>query len=207
MNDLRFEELRTKHVDHSLWKSLLVGFEIAGKWWFSFWLLILLSGIITFVVSIANIKNIDSRVWIVLLVMGLFIAPVIACHKLRIERDKYKALWDDKNIIISILSDLEDLRKTATSLQIEGMKLTNQTQLDVWKIKVEQWTKETYEKVLTLHPADAGNFLTLGLFKGELAVGTQPFMIKNSQVLLNLIRRIHILEEIRDRWTIRNILP
>jgi hypothetical protein len=54
-----------------------------------------------------------------------------------------------------------------------------------------------------LHTAEAGNFNTLGLFSPELSIGTQIYNPQHRQTLFNLIRRIHILEVIRNRWTTR----
>lgn len=203
MKTINYYNFRKEAVDKSVWKSMKVGLEIAGKWLFSIWILVILSGIIAFAVTIANISYVNPIIWIALIVVGLCLAPAITCHILRVQRDEFKALWDDKELLSSILLDMEVSRKKAVSMQIEGMKIKNSRELNIWTLKVQNWTQKTYKKVRLLHPAEAENFYTLGIFKPELASGTQPFMIKNSQELLNLIRRIHILEEIRNRWTTR----
>jgi hypothetical protein len=199
----RYKTIRTTEINHSIWRSIVVGGEIAGKWWFSAWVLTLLSGVVAFGLTVAKITNIDSSVWIALLVLGVIVAPMVAFHFLRVERDEYKALWDDKHHLIDLLENIEKARAVAVKLQIQGRKFSNQAELDAWIKKVNNWIRNTHEKVYLLHPAEAGNFNTLGLFPPELSFGTQIYNPQHQQTLLNLIRRIHILEEIRNRWTTR----
>lgn len=203
MTNHAYEDLRTTDVDRSAWRSLVVFAEIAGKWWVSFWILALLSGTVSFSLTVTNIRQFSPSVWITLLILGLVVVPIVSFHFLRVERDKFKKLWDDKDHIISILSELEDFRAKAAKLQIEGMRFPGEKELDDWLQRVEDWRKSTHEKIYMLHPAEAGNFTTLGLFTPELATGTEILNPKHQQALLNLVRRIHILGEIRDRWTTR----
>ena len=198
-----YEELRTKYVDRSVWRSLRVFGEIAGKWWLSFWVLTLLGGIVSFGLTVANIGQFSSSIWISLLVVGLVFAPIVSFHFLRVERDRFNNLWDDKEHLISILTDLEDFRAKAVRLQNEGNRFADEEALEKWIRSVDDWCTEAHEKVHLLHPAEAGNFNTLGLFTPELAAGTKVLNPRHQQTLLMLIRRIHILEEIRDRWTTR----
>ena len=198
-----YEEVRINDVDRSVWRSLIIFSKIGGKWWFSVWILILLCGIVPFTLTVTNIKQFSPSFWLTLLIIGLFIAPIVSFHFLRIERDKFKKLWDDRDRIISILTELENFRAKAAALQIEGMNLPNDKELDDWITKVNNWRKSTHEKIYMLHPAEAGNFDTLGLFTVDLAKGTKLLNDKHNKALIKLIRRIHILEQIRDRWTTR----
>jgi hypothetical protein len=197
---------RAISVDTSLWKSFKVFFEISGKWWLSVWILTVLSGLVSFGLTIANVKQFDSSIWIGLLLLGLVVAPTFAFHVLRIQRDNYKNLWNDKEHIIHILSEIENLRTEGVELHINGMHLSSNTSLQEWIEKVDDWRKRTNEKVYELHPAEAGNFNTLGVFPAVLAAGTKPFNGKHQSELLNLVRRLTLLGEIRDRWTTRRNL-
>ena len=174
MNDDReYSDVRTTDVDRSPGRSLIVLGKIAGKWWFSFWILTLLGGLVSFSLTVANIKQFSPVVWGTLLIVGFVFAPIVASHYLRIQRDKFKAFWDDKEVIIKMLNQIEEARAEAAALQIEGMSFTDEEQLAQWIEKVNTWQSITYEKVYKLHPAEAGNFNTLGLFAEELARGTQ----------------------------------
>jgi len=203
MTNQSYIHFRTASVDRSVWRSVRVGAEIAGKWWISAWVLTLLSGIVAFGLTAANLANLNPAIWLALLALGLFVAPAVALHFLRIERDDFKALWDDKNRLIELLAQLEQCRAAAAKLQIQGMHFARKAEFDAWSEKVAEWTNATQELVYLLHPAEAGNFYTLGLFQPELAAGTELLNPKHRQILVNFIRRIHILETIRDRWTTR----
>lgn len=203
MTNNSYKDLRIIDVDRSIWRSLIIFTEIAGKWWLSVWILTLLSGIVSFGLTVSNIKQFSPSIWITLLILGLVVAPMVSFHHLRMERDKFKKLWDDKDHIISILNELENFRAEAAALQIEGMELPSDKEFDEWITKVEHWKKSTHEKIYMLHPAEAGNFNTLGLFTSELAAGTKILNPKHQKALEILIKRIHILEEIRGRWTTR----
>ena len=98
---------------------------------------------------------------------------------------------------------LEKSKSTTLKGLIEGSEISDNAALRDWMQQVDEWRIAAYETIYLLHPAEAGNFNTLGLFTPELARGTQILNPMHEQQLLMLIRRIHILEEIRDRWTIR----
>ena len=147
MADNSYEALRIIDVDRSIWRSLIIFTDIAGKWWLSVWILTLLSGIVSFGLTVSNIMQFSPSIWISLLILGLVIAPMVSFHFLRMERDKFKKLWDDKDHIISTLTELEDLRSKAAALQIEGMKLPGYKEFEGWITKVDHWKKSTHEKI------------------------------------------------------------
>ncbi len=154
---------RATNADTSLGKTLKVFFEISGKWWFSVWLLTILSGIVSFGLTVANIAQFGTTIWVGLLLLGLAVAPVVAFHFLRIQRDTYQSLWDDKEHIIRILNEVETLRAEGVKIHIDGRQLSSNKPVEQWIEKVDEWRKRTGEKVYELHPAEAGNFNTLGL--------------------------------------------
>jgi hypothetical protein len=203
MNDSAYSDVRTAKVDRSLGRSFKIFFKVAGGWLFSFWVLTLLAGFGAFIVTVADIKQVDPAVWRTLLFMGLVLAPIAAFHRLRIQRDEFEALWDDKALIIDALNQIEEARAEAARLNIKGMVFGNDKQLLQWIEEVNNWRSETYEKVYQLHPAEAGNFNTLGLFDPMMPAGARLRNPTHQQQLLNLGRRINILGEIRDRWTTR----
>jgi len=203
MNDQAYETPRIVNVDNSLWRSLYVFAEIAGKWWLSIWALTLLSGVISFGLTVANIQQFPTSIWVGLLAAGLIVAPIISFHHLRIQRDKFKDLWDDKHFIISVLSEVEELRSEAAKLQIEGKGIEEKYEVNDWVEKVSDWRKRAIDKLNMLHPAEAGNFTTLGIFDAELTHGAKLIDTQHQSELVNLIRRIRIMSDIRDRWTTR----
>lgn len=203
MNDSTYSDVRTARVDRSLGRSLGIFLKIAGKWWFSTWILILLAGFGAFILTVANVREVNPAVWYSLLIMGLVLAPIAAFHFLRIQRDEFEALWEDKAVIMDVLNQIEKARKEAARLNIEGKVFTEDEQYTQWVEEVDTWRSETYEMLKQLHPAEAGNFDTLGLFKAQLPRGIRFSDLDREQRLLNLARRIEILKEIRDRWVAR----
>ena len=95
-----YKQYRVQQVDNSPWKSFVEFTRIAGKWWLSVWVLIILAGFVTLALTIADITQLPKSVWGILFAIGIVIAPIITFHILRIERDTYNALWDDKATII-----------------------------------------------------------------------------------------------------------
>jgi hypothetical protein len=206
MNENSYITQRKNSVDKSPWRSVIIFFETSGKWWFSVRVLTVLSGLVSFGLTAANIKQLDPLIWLGLLWLGLAVAPIVTFYILRIQRDIYKDLWDDKAHVIIILREIGALRAEAVELQIEGMRLFSQKLLKLWIEKIDDWRKRTNEKVYELHPAEAGNFTTLGIFPAVLAAGTKPMNAKHQSELMNLVRRLTILGEIRDQWTTRRNL-
>jgi len=195
-------EARISDVDSSAWGSLRVFVSIIGKWWFSVWILTIVAGIISFGLTVANISRVPTAVWVGLLALGLVLGPSVAFHSLRVERDRFKHLLDDREAVVEILEDLEKLRAEAAALQIEGKQISKKD-FDDWKSRVEDWETRTKSKLAQLHPAEAGNFNTLGVYEPKLSSGTNIINDEHQTIILNLIRRIDILSDIRDRWTMR----
>src|SRR5271157_1588086 len=120
MTEDDYKGLRTTKVDKGPRRSLAAFVQIAGRWWFSVWVLVVLSGLFAFALTVANVTKVPAWVWGSLIVLGLLIAPAVAFHLLRIDRDTFKALWDDKEAVRSALTAIEDLRAEAAALQIKG---------------------------------------------------------------------------------------
>lgn len=200
-----YKQHRIAHVDKSLWRSFIVFIQISGKWWFSVWVLIILAGLVTFFLTISNIAKLPTPVWGSLLVLGVVLAPSVAFHFLRIERDIFNALWNDKDTIMAILDSIESLRNEAAPLQIRGKSLSTTRSVNKWIKEVDDWTERTINTVRLLHPAEAGNVKTLGVFEVVLAYGTRPLNDKHLSAIRNLVRRMAILAEIRNRWTTKTI--
>jgi len=203
VEDNCYKQFRISQVDKSPWRSFVIFLKIAGKWWFSVWVVVILAGIATLALTIAKVSQLPTSVWGTLIIIGFVIAPVIAFHFLRVERDTYFALWDDKAKIMNILGAIEKLRKEAAPLHIRGMCLSTIRTVNKWTKEVDDWTKRSIDTVKLLHPAEAGNLETLGVFNVDLAVGTKPFNAQHLSTIRNLVRRMTILAEIRDRWTTR----
>jgi hypothetical protein len=72
-----------------------------------------------------------------------------------------------------------------------------------WIKEVNDWTERTITTVSLLHPAEAGNVKTLGVFDVKLASGTRLINQLQTTTIRNFVRRMEILAEIRDRWTTR----
>ena len=194
------QQVRLERVDRNAWTSVKAFAATVGKWWFSVWVLTVLSGVVSFGLTVANIAQFPTGLWVGLLLAGLVLGPSVAFHSLRVEGDSFNHLWEDKEVVIAILEDLEALRAEAAKLQIEGRQLAK-PELPDWLARVDQWTTRAKNKLAHLHPAEAGNFTTLGVYDPKLSAGTKIVSNDHQTALLNLIRRIDILAEIRDRWT------
>jgi hypothetical protein len=194
------ETARVSAIDRSAWTSVKALAELVGKWWVSVWVLTILSGVVSFGLTVANIASIPTAVWAGLLTAGLVLGPSVAFHSLRIERDSYRALWDDGDVVIRLLRQLEKLRAEGARLQIEGRQVLK-PQFDDWAGRVAAWRKRTIRKLTQLHPAEAGNFTTLGVFDAKLTAGTKIISDKHQTEMLNMVRRLEILADVRDRWT------
>ena len=81
------------------------------------------------------------------------------------------------------------------------MQLADERAFDYWFQRVDDWRKSIYDKLYKFNPAEAGKFNTLGVFSAQLAVGTRILNGKHQSALINLIRRMEILADIRDIWT------
>jgi len=192
--------LRSAHVDRSPMRSLVVFFQVIGRWWLLTWVISILGGLISLAFTIARVAEVPPGFWGFLLALGVFIAPAVAFHFLRIERDEFNSLWGDKERVMQVLTQMEALRSEAAPLQIRGMRLDTMRSVNKWINEVDAWTARTRDTVALLHPAEAGNFKTLGVFKVTLAAGTKPFNAAHRSAIQNLVRRMQILGEIRDRW-------
>ena len=201
MRKTEYGQARLANLDLSVWSSLQAFAETAGKWWLSVWVLLLLSGILTFGLTVANVRNFPTPVWVGLLLGGLVIAPGVAFHMVRVERDSFKHLWDDKEVIIRLLAELEDLRAEGARLHIEGRKAAKKQDIQAWGPQADLWYQTVLAKLGELHSAEAGNFRTLGVYTPRLLAGRQPLTIQHEKALENFVRRLDILGEIRDRWT------
>src|SRR5260221_3180185 len=175
MENNDYNLFRVSQVDKSPWRSFVVFIKIAGKWWFSFWIAVILAGVVTLTLTIANISQLPASVWGSLFILGIVIAPIISFHFLRVERDVFYALWDDKVKILNILETIENLRKEAAPLHIRGKDLNTIRKVNKWIKEVNDWTERSINIVKLLHPAEAGNLQTLGVFDVKLAAGTKPF--------------------------------
>jgi hypothetical protein len=202
MDESLYKTKRISDVDRSPWHSFVVFFQIAGKWWFSVWVLVVLAGLVALSLTIAGVEKLPVSIWVSLLVLGLVLAPAVAFHFLRIERDTFNALWDDKDTIISALALIEGLRAKGAPLLKRGMNLDSAEAVPPWIKKVNDWTKRTIKTVRLLHPAEAGNVETLGFYRTDLPSGAY-LGPDHSLTLHCLARRMEILSEIRDRWTTR----
>jgi len=109
VNRKSYELIRLHRVDRSAWSSIKTFCELAGKWWVSVWLLTVLSGAVSFGLTVANVAQLPTTLWLALLLAGLVLAPSVAFHSLRIQRDSYRSLWGDKHAVIRVLNDLEEL--------------------------------------------------------------------------------------------------
>ena len=203
MDNRADQRARLDRVDRSAWTSVKSFAATVGKWWLSVWVLTVLSGVVSFGLTVANVAQFPSGLWVGLLLAGLVLGPSVAFHSLRVERDSFKHLWEDKEVVIRILDDLEDLRAEAAKQQVDGRQLAK-PDFDEWNANVDDWTTRTKKRLSDLHPAEAGNFTTLGVYDPKLSAGTKIFSDDHQTALLNLIRRIDILAEIRDRWTTAN---
>lgn len=198
-----YQTKRIVRVDKSPWRSFIVFFQIAGKWWFFVWVIVVLAGMVTLTLTVTGVDKLPVSVWGSLFVLGFVLSPAVAFHFLRIERDTFNALWDDKDTIIEALTAIEDLRAEAAPLQIRGMNLETVANVPQWIKEVNDWTERTIKTVTLLHPAEAGNVKTLGVFQVELAYGTRLLGPAHHTAIRNFVRRMVILAEIRDRWTTR----
>jgi len=201
MQTTSYRTVRLASLDRSVWRSLQGFAETVGKWWLSVWILIVLSGIVAFGLTVANVKNFPTPLWVGLLLAGLVVAPAVAFHQIRVERDSFKQLWDDKQAIIGILAELEDLRAEAARLNIEGMKSLKKERIEAWRTKARGWYDTVFAKLNELHPAEAGNFRTLGVYTPRAVAGAHALTAQHQKDLENFVRRLDILGEIRDRWT------
>jgi hypothetical protein len=200
-----YKTYRIKDVDKSPWRSFVVFGQIAGKWWLSIWVLVVLSGVVTLALTITNVNKLPTSIWGSLFGLGFILAPLVAFHFLRIECDNFKALWDDKDKIISLLKSVEDLRGEAVDLQVRGMNLESLPDVNHWIKDVDDWTKRTIKTVGLLHPAEAGNVSALGVFQVYPADGTHLLSQSHYNALTSLLRRVEILGELRERWIARTI--
>lgn len=200
MNQRPDQLTRIANIDTSAWKSLRAFISLIGKWWFSVWILTILSGVVSFGLTVANVTQFPTYIWVGLLIIGLVLGPSVAFHSLRVERDSLRLLIDDKEVVLHILNDLEGLRSEAANLQVEGRQISK-AEFEEWNSRVSDWMNRTRSKLAELHPAEAGNFNTLGVFDAKLSMGTKIVSNEQQTALLNLIRRLDILGEIRDRWT------
>ena len=205
MVEKSYKQYRIASIDRSPWRSMLVFIQIAGKWWWSVWVVIVLAGIVTLALTITKVIALPPAIWGSLFALGIVFAPMVAFHFLRVERDIFNALWNDKSAIISILEEMEELRKEAAPLHIRGMKLKTTRAVNKWVKEVDNWTQRAVSTVNLLHPAEAGNLWTLGVFDVRLAIGTKTINAKHLSAIRNLVRRMDILSEIRNRWTSRTI--
>jgi len=203
MIDADYKQRRISGVDHSPGRSFLEFIKISGKWWFSVWVLIVLAGLVALGLTIADASQLPATVWISLFAVGFLLAPIVAFHFVRVERDTYYALWHDKETLINVLASMEELRKEAAPLHIRGKSLSTTRSVNKWIKEVDDWTERAINIVKLLHPAEAGNLKTLGVFQVEVAAGTKPFNSKHASTIRNLVRRMAILADIRDRWTTR----
>jgi len=199
-----FKRIRTARVDTSPFRSFVVFLQVAGKWWFSAWVVVVMAGLVALGLSIAQVSQLPSATWVLLLALGVVLAPTVAFHTLRIQRDEFKAMWDDKALVIDVLARLEQLRTEAAPLQIKGMTVRSSRSVSAWIKMVDDWTSRAIDTAGLLHPAEAGNIKTLGVFKVSLAAGSKPFNARHLTAIRNFVRRMQILADIRDRWTARS---
>src|SRR3989304_7158102 len=91
-----YKKLRTAEVDASPLRSFVVFIEGAGKWGFLVWVVVVVAGLATLGFSIAQVSQVPPTTWALLLALGVFLAPAVAFHFLRVQRDLYKAMWEAK---------------------------------------------------------------------------------------------------------------
>jgi hypothetical protein len=201
MDETGYRERRTSGVDHSPWRSILELVKVAGKWWFFVWVLVVLAGLVALGLTIVHPAQVPTAVWVSLFVVGIVIAPMVAFHFVRVERDTFYALWHDKETLMNVLVAVEELRQEAAPLHIRGMRLATTRSVNKWIKEVDNWTERAVDTVQLLHPAEAGNLRTLGVFPVQLASATKPLNSNHRAAIQNLVRRMAILADIRDRWT------
>lgn len=200
MQEDEYSTARLDNLDRSSWTSLKLFAQLAGRWWFSVWLLVLISGLVAFGLTATNTRNFPTPVWAGLLLTGLVLAPAVAFHHLRIDRDRFRLLWEDKATVAKTLTDLEALRADGAALQIRGRGVAKKESIEAWAIEANSWYERVLAKLGELHPAEAGKFRTLGIYTPRPVAGPEPLTARHGKLLQNLVRRLEILSEITDRW-------
>lgn len=190
---------RENVVDRRFLKSLLDMAKEARKW-FWWWLGSILAGVLAHGLEITGQMPIPTNTWLNLILAGFVLAPIAAFHFMRVDRDRYHSLWGDKRILMQNLRTLEDLRKKGAALQIEGQEIEADG-YDAWNSKLQDWTNRCKDIATAIHPAEGGAVETLGVFEPKLTIGTKPVNLDHQQDMLNLVRRLNVLIEIRDRWS------
>ena len=195
---------RTVRVERGLRRSATEYVRVMGRGFVTVWVLIVLAGFVALYLLVTNTDIVSPRVWAGLFALGALLAPLYAVHAFRIQRDEFKELWDDKEHILTVLTELEERRAEAAALQIEGNGLRAAEEVPEWKARVEKWRETTRSSLYDLHPAEAGYFSTLGLCRPVTVVSEIPFHVTTEQknTLEHLRERMARLNEIRDRWVL-----
>ncbi len=81
------------------------------------------------------------------------------------------------------------------------MKARKKDSINTWGTSANAWYDAVLAKLSELHPAEAGNFRTLGVYTPRAVAGAFATTAQHSKDLENFVRRLDILGEIRDRWT------
>jgi hypothetical protein len=195
---------RTLRVDRRLRKSAKEYARVMGRGYVTVWVLIVLAGFVALYLIVTNTDLVSARVWAGLFALGALLAPLYAIHAFRVQRDEFKELWNDKEHILGVLTQLEGRRAEAAALQIEGNGLRSADAVPEWIARVEKWRVTTRGNLYDLHPAEAGYFSTLGLYRPVTLVSEIPFHVTTEQkrTLEHLRERMARLNEIRDRWVL-----
>ena len=147
--------------------------DISGSWGFPTWL------------------------WIILLVIGLAIAPFWAFHKVRVGRDKLQKKLDDRKerkVILDFLAERKD-----SIFYLYHKEIKSKEELEEWLKDTQAWvtkTQDDIDKFLT--PVDASIFRDVsgGLFVSY----SRSFNREHNSELNTIVRLSKNLEKIIDRY-------
>lgn len=190
---------REEAVDRRFSKSLQ-DMRIETAKWYWWWLGSILAGVLALGLEVTGQMPIPQNSWLWLLFVGFIFAPIVTFHFMRVDRDKYLCLWDGRKVLMQKLRELEDLRAEGAALHIEGKRL-KENEYPIWSSKLDDWVERCIDIATAIHPAEGGTVKTLGVFDPKLTIGTEPLNLEHQRDLLNIVRRLNILIEIRDRWS------
>lgn len=172
--------------------------DALGKW---IWVLIAdIFGIVQdMLFDIPILNRFRLEFWIVLLFIFLVVANINAFHKVRVQRDKFKDLLNDRQRIQDILKRLADMRKNGVALRNEGLDLRDRILVPKWIKKTEKWEKSVKAKIELLSPAEAEVFDTLDWVHNRQFPAEIP---QEAYKRLNMLSdQLENLKELIERFT------
>lgn len=144
--------------------------EVISHWWAAVtgFLMVLIGGGLD-IAQTTELVLFDAPpplVWRILWIAGLFlallVAPFLAFHKVRLERDRAQDKLSDRKRLENALHQLALERRVGVGLRNTGMDLTPPETETAWWERVQAWLN-TIESIMdAIHPADYNNWRTLG---------------------------------------------